>query len=272
MSHTIVLIGCGNMGYAMLKGWLGLDDDIVIQVVEPNAELRGRAADTRVTAVADISELDAALKPDLVILAVKPQMVKPVLEQCGRLANFGATFVSVAAGVTISSMAAALAPDTPIIRCMPNTPAAIGAGMMVLCAGHTVSGPARSLTENLFQASGSVAWVEDEALMDAVTAISGSGPAYVFHFIEGLTEAAMALGLPQTTADLLARQTVAGAGRMALESTTSPAILREQVTSPGGTTAAALQVFMNKDDLKQLILNATTAARDRGAELGKESG
>jgi pyrroline-5-carboxylate reductase len=167
-------------------------------------------------------------------------------------------------------MAAALPEGTPIIRCMPNTPAAIGEGMMALCAGPGVAAEACELTQALFAASGSVAWIEDEALMDAVTAISGSGPAYVFHFVEALTAAAVALGLPEQTAALLAKQTVAGAGRMALQSDTPPGTLREQVTSPGGTTAAALAVLMAEDRLANLVAEATAAARDRGVELGRE--
>lgn len=270
MGHRIVLIGCGNMGHAMLAGWLGADPRLEVQVVETSPNLRDRATATGATAVGAIGDLPGDFAPDLVVLAVKPQMVAPVLKDCHDLASRGATFVSVAAGITMAAMEKALPADTPVIRCMPNTPASIGEGMMVLCAGPQVPVTARELTEKLFRSSGSVAWVGDEGLMDAVTAISGSGPAYVFHFVEALTEAGVALGLPEDTASLLARQTVAGAGRMALTSGTPPGTLREQVTSPNGTTAAALEVLMTGDRLRTLVCEATVAARDRGVELGRE--
>ncbi len=267
--HSIILIGCGNMGYAMLAGWLKQDPRLDAHVVEPFADFRIRAEAAGATAYASLGDLPADLKPGLVILAVKPGMISSVLGDCGALAQTGATFVSVAAGITIGQMVAALPVGTPVIRCMPNTPAAIGEGMMALCAGDTVSGEARTVTEKLLSASGAVAWIEEEILMDAVTAISGSGPAYVFHFIEALTAAGITLGLPEKTALLLATQTVAGAGRMVLNSDTAPATLRKQVTSPGGTTAAALDVFMNDAHLTDLVIKATTAARDRGIELGQ---
>lgn len=200
------------------------------------------------------------------VFDVKPAMVAPVLAGCGALA--GAAFVSVAAGITLAQMAAALPPGAALIRCMPNTPAAIGQGMMVLCPGAGVGAATRALAERLMKSSGAVAWLEDEALMDAVTAISGSGPAYVFHFIEALTEAGRSLGLPDDLAALLAMQTVAGAGRMAQTSDEPPGVLRERVTSPGGTTAAALGVFMQDGALTRLVARATLAARDRGVELG----
>jgi pyrroline-5-carboxylate reductase len=270
MSHSVLLIGCGNMGYAMLKGWLATEPSLAACVVEPAEPLRDRATKAGATAVAQLSDIPQEVSPDLVVLAVKPAMVATVLAECGRFAAAGSTFVSVAAGITIPAMASVLPKDARIIRCMPNTPAAIGEGMMALCAAPDVPGEARDLTETLFAASGSVAWIDDEALMDAVTAISGSGPAYVFHFVEALTEAGTALGLPEETALLLAKQTVAGAGRMALASDDTPATLREQVTSPGGTTAAALAVFMENDRLKELVREAATAARDRGVELGRD--
>jgi pyrroline-5-carboxylate reductase len=269
MAHSVVLVGCGNMGFAMLAGWLTSEPMLEAHVVEPAEPLRQRAESAGARVVADVADLPDNLAPELVILAVKPQMVAPVLGKCGALAETGTTFVSVAAGITIAAMAVALPAGTSIIRCMPNTPASIGEGMMALCAGPGVAEGARNLVTALFSSSGSVAWIEDEALMDAVTAISGSGPAYVFHFVEALTQAGEALGLPSGTAALLARQTVAGAGRMALISDTAPGILREQVTSPGGTTAAALEVLMTDGRLAKLVAEATEAARDRSIELGR---
>lgn len=270
MSQTVLLIGCGNMGYAMLSGWLDAEPKLRAVVVEPAEALRKRAAGIGAEVFADVLDLPSELAPDLTILAVKPQMVVPVLQKCGNLAVGGTTFVSVAAGITLGAMSAALPGGAAVIRCMPNTPAAIGEGMLVFCAGAGVSDNAKVLTETLFASSGAVAWVTDEGLMDVVTAISGSGPAYVFHFIEALTSAGESLGLPAETAALLARQTVAGSGRYAQVSLTPPGTLREQVTSPGGTTAAALNVLMSDDRFSKLILEAVTAARDRGVELGNE--
>lgn len=271
MAGSVVLIGCGNMGFAMLEGWLTADPSLRVHAIDPYEEYRKRAVSVGAIAIADLSELPADLRVDLVILAVKPQIIEPVLKKCWGLAGTGATFVSVAAGITMTQMAQTLPDAVPLIRCMPNTPAAIGQGMMALCAGDTVTNDTRALTETLFSTSGEVAWIKDESLMDAVTAISGSGPAYVFHFVEVLAAAGLALGLPKDTALLLAKQTVAGAGSMALLSGLPPATLREQVTSPGGTTAAALAVFMNDARLCKLVTEATIAARDRSIELGNKN-
>ncbi|MDZ4394342.1 pyrroline-5-carboxylate reductase [Cypionkella sp.] len=270
MTNRIVLIGAGNMGYAMLTGWLRQDPALAVHVVEPFTGFRDRADVLGAQSVVALSDLPHGLQADLVVLAVKPQMVKAVLANCAPLASAKTSFLSVAAGITLAAMRVALPQGTAIIRCMPNTPAAIGAGMMVLCADAGVPDAARQLTETLMATSGAVAWIEDEALMDAVTAISGSGPAYVFHFIEALTEAGQTLGLSADFAAVLAQQTIAGAGRMALLADTSPTTLREQVTSPNGTTAAALAVLMQDHALKQLVGRAATASRDRGIELGQE--
>jgi pyrroline-5-carboxylate reductase len=270
MTRKVLLIGCGNMGFAMLRGWRAAEDAPEVHCVEPTGPLRDRAAEIGAHPVPALGALPEGLAPDLVVLAVKPQMVTGVLGDCARFAERGATFVSIAAGMPIARMAAALPEGTPIIRCMPNTPASIGEGMLAFCAGPGVSDEAKAFTQALFETSGAVAWIEDEALMDAVTAISGSGPAYVFLFVEALAAAGEALGLPAETALLLAKQTVAGAGRMVATSDTAPDVLRQQVTSPKGTTAAALEILMGKPGLAGLLAQATVAARDRGVELGKE--
>jgi pyrroline-5-carboxylate reductase len=256
------------MGFAMLQGWLGRGDS-AFHVVEPDDNLRGRAEKAGATVWAAADDLPGDLEPELVFLAVKPQMMGDVAPLYRRFAGGPATFVSVAAGVTIASLAALLSDSTPIIRCMPNTPAAIGQGMMVLTANKLAGEDAKRLATELLASSGDTAWIDDDGLMDAVTAISGSGPAYVFHFIECLTEAAIRLGLPEELAGRLALKTVAGAGALAEQSDAAPAKLREQVTSPGGTTAAALGVLMGDRALEKLIVEAATAARDRGVELGK---
>lgn len=269
MTSTVILVGCGNMGYAMLKGWIASDNALTAHVVEPSDALRERARAGGARAVASAEELPADLAPELIFLAVKPQVMAQVVPAYARFAGGPATFVSVAAGTTIATLAGMLPGATPIIRCMPNTPAAIGAGMMVCTANRNVDQAARDLTTRLLSTSGIVDWIEDEALMDAVTAISGSGPAYVFHFIECLAAAGVELGLPEPLAARMAMQTVMGAGRLAAEADDPPGRLREQVTSPGGTTAAALKVFMGEDRLRRLVAEAATAARDRGAELAR---
>lgn len=268
MTHSVLLVGCGNMGFAMLQGWLAQDPALEAYVVEPAEALRDRAAATGAEAVGSAGELPDGLTPDLTFLAVKPQMMAQAVPDYAHLAGGKTTFVSVAAGTMMASLAAMLPGATPLIRCMPNTPAAIGAGMMVCCANDQTTETAKELAGTLLSASGVVEWIDDESLMDAVTAVSGSGPAYVFHMIETLGKAGAELGLPAGLAARMAMQTVMGSGRLAAESDTAPGTLREQVTSPGGTTAAGLAVLM--PELQSLMTRTVIAARDRGVELGKD--
>ena len=270
-ARTVVLVGCGNMGFAMLRGWI--DGALIapqqLHVVEPSQPLRDKAAATGALVCGSTEDLPTDLAPDLVIFAVKPQIMDQVVPQYGSFVGTETTFLSVAAGTTTATMTALLGGKAPLVRVMPNTPAAIGQGMMVMYRNPSVSDESWSFVAQLMQSSGLVAEVEDETLMDAVTAISGSGPAYVFHMIEAMSEAGLKLGLPEDVAKLLAMQTVHGAGAYASKSDSDPSTLREQVTSPNGTTAAALGVLMGGDRLKELILEAATAARDRSVELGK---
>lgn len=267
MAETVLLVGSGNMGRAMLEGWVAARPEVGVHVVEPNEELAARAAKLGAAAVSARERLPAGLKPDLVFLAVKPQAMPSVL--CDYAGFGGATFVSVAAGTTVATLRAGLGAEAPVIRCMPNTPAAVGAGMMVCFATGNVTAAAKTLAGELLAASGLVEWIEDEGLMDAVTAVSGSGPAYVFHMIETLAAAGVDAGLPAEMAGRLAMQTVMGAGRLAAESGVAPGTLREQVTSPGGTTAAALGVLMAQDGLAPLMARAVAAAKARSVELGR---
>ncbi|HTV69921.1 MAG TPA: pyrroline-5-carboxylate reductase [Rhizobiaceae bacterium] len=271
MTTKVLLAGCGNMGFAMLQGWLksGLVKGPKTFIVEPVAELRQRAADLGSDVAADARDLPASLKPELVIVAVKPQVIREVVPHYKRFVATGATFLSIAAGTKIATFEDLLGAQAPIVRCMPNTPASIGKGMMVTFANGHVRAAAMDFINRLLAASGAVAAIPTEDLMDAVTAVSGSGPAYVFHFIEALTAAGEKAGLPASTARLLAMQTVSGAGALAAESGEEPGKLREQVTSPNGTTAAALAVLMGEDRLKNLVTDAVEAARLRSVELGK---
>ncbi len=270
MSVLVLLVGCGNMGHAMLQGWIasGRLQSHEVAVVEPNDTLRARAAALGTVACADAGALDPALAPKLVVFAVKPQVMRDVVPAYRRYVQGGATFLSVAAGTGSKVFEELLGADAPVIRCMPNTPAAIGKGMLVTVANRNATPDARAFVAELLAASGEVAEIGDETLMDAVTAVSGSGPAYVFHFIESLSAAGEAAGLPADIARQLAMQTVYGAACLARESEETPTRLREQVTSPNGTTAAALGVLMGEDRLKTLLTDAVEAARKRGAELG----
>lgn len=271
MSCTLLLIGCGNMGYAMLKGWLASPNPPSVHVVEPEESLRQRAVETGARAVANRAELPDGLRCDIVVLAVKPQVLGAVLPDYACFATTGAVFLSIAAGLPLRRLEALLPPETPVLRCMPNTPAAIGAGVMALCANPLVRPGQRALARGLLATCGQVFDIADDGLMDAVTALSGSGPAYLFHFIEALTAAGRAVGLPAELAGPMAMQTVLGAAQLAAGSAEPPAILRRNVTSPGGTTAAALGVLMEGEALTDLLTRAVVAARDRGVALQTSS-
>ncbi len=271
MSIELVLAGCGNMGHAMLAGWLNSGKLAAgsVFVVEPNDALRTRAQALGCQTGTSATDIAADAAPKLVVIAVKPQVIREVTQQYQRFGDGRTTFVSIAAGTPVATFAQILGPRAPILRCMPNTPAAIGKGMMVVFSNPLVSTETQVRVLDLLSASGAVATIEDESLMDAVTAVSGSGPAYVFHFIECLTAAAEKAGLPAETAKLLAMQTVYGAGALAAKSGEEPGELRRQVTSPNGTTAAALSVLMGEDRLKTPLTDAVEAARLRSIELGK---
>ncbi len=271
MSIQVVLVGCGNMGYAMLSGWLKSGHLVAGEtfVVEPNDDLRERARGLGSQVYESQNELPADLAPLLVILAVKPQVIRDVTAGYRRFAGGGTVFLSIAAGARIATLMDILGDDAAIVRCMPNTPASIGMGMMALYANPHVSTDRLRFVEELLATSGAVVTLDSEDQMDAVTAVSGSGPAYVFHFIECLTAAGQKAGLPAATAKLLAIQTVYGAANLAKESADEPGELRAQVTSPNGTTAAALAVFMDGGRLEALVTEAVEAARKRSVELAK---
>jgi pyrroline-5-carboxylate reductase len=265
-AETLVLVGCGQMGSAMLRGWLARAAAAHFIVVEPAGAPSGVAAAANVAWHRTADELPDELIPDAVVFAVKPQIIDEVLPAYRRWARPQTLFLSIAAGKTIAGIAHHLG-EAAITRTMPNTPAAIGRAITVACANPQVTADQRRLAEALLEAIGDSAWVEDEALLDAVTAVSGSGPAYVFLLIEALAEAGERVGLPPDLALRLARATVAGSGELARRSSDSPARLREAVTSPGGTTRAALDVLMADDGLARLLERAVAAATARSREL-----
>jgi pyrroline-5-carboxylate reductase len=264
-ARGLVLLGCGKMGGALLEGWLArgvAPASVTVLEPKPSPRLAALAADG-LRLNADLPEA-----PAVAVLAVKPQMMGAALPRLAALGGGTTLFVSIAAGTPIASFEAALGPNTPIVRTMPNTPAAIGRGVTALVGNAHVDGAGLGLAEALMQAVGRTVRLPDEALMDAVTAVSGSGPAYVFLLIEALAAAGEAEGLDRGLALELARATVAGAGALAESSDKAPAQLRVDVTSPGGTTAAALEVLMKEDEgLAALLRRAVEAAARRSREL-----
>ncbi len=259
----ILLVGCGKMGGALLDGWIERGTapaDIV--VIEPVGVVPARSG---LRVVKSTGDVPAAFKPDVVVLAVKPQQMDATLPA---LTAYGqAAFLSIAAGRSLASFAKALGAGTAVVRAMPNTPAAIGRGITVAVPNAAVTAAQRETCGTLLSAVGQVEWVDDEALMDAVTAVSGSGPAYVFLLAETMTEAGVAAGLPRPLAERLVRATVAGAGELLGRSKEPAGTLRENVTSPGGTTFAALQVLRAESALPGLMTRAIAAATARSKEL-----
>jgi pyrroline-5-carboxylate reductase len=273
----IILVGGGNMGSALVAGWCDgvkgpaghVGGGRAIVVVEPDHDRRARLADRLgVRVLASPAALPPPAPADVVVIAVKPQIMADVLPAYRAHAAEGALILSIAAGRTLTFLKSRLGGGA-IIRAMPNTPAAVGAGISVLCANAAVTAAQRELAGDLLSAVGSVAWIDDEALMDAVTAVSGSGPAYVFLLAECLAEAGAAAGLPPALAAELARATVIGAGRLLATSDAPAAALRRDVTSPGGTTAAALDVLLATDGLAALMTRAVAAAAARSRQLAE---
>jgi pyrroline-5-carboxylate reductase len=250
----------------MLRGWLAAEVASRCVVVEPTGVPAGFEPAAEILWYSSPQELPAELKPDAVVFAVKPQVADEAVADYRSWAGSETLFVSIIAGKTLAGLARHLG-RAAIVRTMPNTPAAIGRGITVACANPRVTPDQRQLCDRLLAAIGQSAWVEDEALIDAVTAVSGSGPAYVFLLIEALARAGHAEGLPADLALQLAIATVAGSGELARISSETPARLRENVTSPGGTTRAALDVLMAADGLDPLIRRAVAAAAARSREL-----
>ena len=264
LDGAVVLAGAGKMGGAMLSGWLarGLPASRVV-VIEPRPSpdidaLRARGLKLNPAP----GEVGAAAA---IVIAVKPQIFA---EEAAALRAFirpDGLVVSIMAGRTIAGIATAC--GGAVVRAMPNMPASIGRGMTVAAAAANVTAAQRAIADALLAATGAVEWIADEALMDAVTAVSGSGPAYVFLLAEELARAGVAAGLPEALSARIARETVAGAGELLHRLADDPSILRQNVTSPGGTTAAALDVLMGEDGLRQLMTRAVAAAARRSREL-----
>jgi pyrroline-5-carboxylate reductase len=266
IKDTIVLAGAGKMGGALLSGWLaqGLDGKRVV-AIEPHPSDEISALATKGVRL-NPSPKDIGAVATLVI-ALKPQSFREAGAMLKSFAGPSTLVVSIMAGTTIASIAEVCGGS--VVRAMPNTPAAIGRGITVAVAAADVSSSQRAIADALLRAAGSVEWVDDENLMDAVTAVSGSGPAYIFLLAEELARAGVEAGLPQDLATRLARETVAGSGELLRRSDAPSATLRQNVTSPGGTTAAALEVLMGPDGMQSLLTRAVAAATRRSKELAK---
>jgi pyrroline-5-carboxylate reductase len=266
----LVLAGAGKMGSAILSGLLasGLDPRVVlVQDPDPPPESAHVLAEQCIDVLPVIDELTQP--PAVILLAVKPQVIDEALAPLAKLIGPDTLVVSIAAGRRLEGLQAHVPPGTGVVRAMPNTPAAIMQGITVAIANASVSPVQRALADRLLSAVGDVVWVEDEALLDPATAVSGSGPAYVFLLAECLAEAGRAAGLNAELADRLARATVAGSGALLRHSELSAGALRQAVTSPGGTTAAALAVLDGPGGLRELLAAAVAAATKRGRELAK---
>jgi pyrroline-5-carboxylate reductase len=263
---SLVLVGAGHMGSALMHGWLarGLAPSR-LSILEPRPMPEVTAVAARGVKLTDnVIEVG---QPSAIVVAIKPQAAPEVLPGLRRLIRPDTLVISIMAGRSIASIASMLG-DVPIVRTMSNTPAAIGRGITVAVPNGSVTREQRDVAQRLMAAGGKVEWVDDEALLDAVTAVSGSGPAYVFLLSESLARAGVAAGLPEDLAQRLARETVAGSGELLHRSLLDAATLRQNVTSPGGTTAAALQVLMAQDGLDPLMGKAVAAATRRSRELG----
>ena len=269
LSDPILLVGCGKMGGALLAGWLdqGVPTDQIL-VVEPSIDTERSGIPDRISVLQDAVDIADNFEPAVVIFAVKPQVMGEVVPLYDRFTAAGSVFMSIAAGTPIRVFEDNLGVGAVVVRVMPNTPAAVRRGMSVLSANVHADQVQRNLCTELMAAVGDTAWLKDEGLMDAVTAVSGSGPAYVFHLIECLAQAAEDVGLAPDLASRLALQTVSGSGELARLSDDDAAQLRINVTSPGGTTQAALEVLMGDDGLQTLLTAAVRAAEIRGRELG----
>jgi pyrroline-5-carboxylate reductase len=271
-TKNIGFIGAGNMATSLISGLIASGHSSrCIWIADVNPDALQALADTLQvnTASSNAALVDAV---DVVVLAVKPQVLHSVAEQVARaIQHKKALVVSIAAGITQKSLAHWLGEEAAIVRCMPNTPALVLTGATALHANNNVTNEQRDLAENILRAVGLALWVETDAELDAVTAVSGSGPAYYFLLMEAMETAALELGLNETQARLLIQQTALGAAKIALESNESPAQLRQRVTSPGGTTQAALECF-EQGGFSPLVKKALHAARDRSVALSTELG
>lgn len=265
ISQNIILVGCGKMGAALFGGLLpNLQSKSQAVIVSPSE----KGSEFGVSLVKSPLEIPSDFNADIVLFAVKPQIIDTVLPLYKKYATNGNTlFVSIAAGKTLQFFTKYLGEKTPIIRAMPNLPALIGCGTTAICANNNVNQEHKSITTSLFASIGSAVWLEDESLMDAATGVAGSGPAYVFHFIECLIKAAIAEGMPEEIAKNLVLNTILGSAKMAATSQHTPEKLKQKVISPNGTTQAGMDILSKDNALENLIKETVRAATKRSKEL-----
>ena len=265
-TRPLVLVGAGKMGSALLGGWLarGLDPNAVV-VVDPKPPADSTAM-LRKAGIGARAEPPAGVTAKVIVVAVKPQIVGDVLPPLRSLVGKDTVVLSIAAGTMLKNLKAGIG-DAAIVRSIPNTPAQVGRGVTVAIANARVGTTGRKLVTELLEAVGDVIWVDREGMIDAATAVSGSGPAYVFHLVEALAAAAVSVGFDKAAADRLARATVTGAGELLHQSDLPAGTLRQNVTSPKGTTEAALRILMGKGGVTPLMKKAVAAARKRSREL-----
>ena len=269
INQKILLVGCGKMGSALLSGWLNQNiKGANISVIEPNKSNLGDFLKSGVTLFNRLGDTSSAFEPDFVIFAVKPQMMDEIIPDY-KCFSGKSTFISIAAGKNINYFEKILGKHNAIIRAMPNTPAAVRRGITVACGNNYVNHKTRSICLNLLEAVGEACWLDDENLIDIVTAISGSGPAYVFLLTETMILAGKEAGLDYEMAKNLAIKTVAGSSELLLKSSEEISILRQNVTSPGGTTEAALSILMGQNGMQHLISKAVNKAVQRSIDLNK---
>jgi len=267
LPQSLVLIGAGKMGGSMLEGWLRIGMDptgIAVIDPKPSDEMVELAHEKGLKLNPSARDIPAT---DVLVLATKPQMLDTAAPAVQAFIHPKTLLISILAGKTLGDLSARLPNAAAIVRAMPNLPASVQRGATGAAAGKGVSAAQRAMADALLRSIGVVEWVEDETLIDAVTAVSGSGPAYVFHLVECLAAAGIEAGLPADIAERLARATIEGAGELLFQSPLPPGTLRQNVTSPGGTTAAALEVLMADDGLKPLMRKAVAAAKRRAGEL-----
>lgn len=267
-ANPLWLVGCGKMGSSLLRGWLGANlKPAAVTIIDPYAYEACPADILAQQCYDSVLAIKNHVIPSVIVLAVKPQIMHKILEQLSSINTDKALLVSVAAGVSMADVGGSFTGDTAVVRAMPNIPAAVGKGMTAMVKNQYVDDHQKSLVEAMFKACGEALWLDREDNINAVTAVSGSGPAYVFYMLEAMASAGVELGLDIEVAEKLARQTIVGAAAMLEESGIAASELRENVTSPKGTTAAALNVLMADDGLSKLMSDAMTKAYQRGQEL-----
>lgn len=266
-TRTLLLAGYGRMGSALMSRWKSSRPAQIDRylIIEPNT-----ASTHDADYFSDLDQLPEGITPDIIVLAIKPQQLAETLPAYAKRFGTAPLYISIAAGKTLGFYQELLGKEARVVRVMPNTPALIGEGMSVCCAGSTVTSDAKSIASELMAAVGEVAWLEDESLMDAVTAVSGSGPAYVFLFLDALTQGGIAAGLSEPLAKQLALKTVQGSALLAAQSSDSFTALRQNVTSPNGTTQAAIELLQQGSAFENLVKQAVLRAAHRSKELSEQ--